>query len=78
MEIIDELEIEPRGFYCGSAFLFSSNEKHKSNILIRTFTFENGIVTCNAGGGIVSDSTWESEYQESLDKISRLMEILED
>lgn len=77
MEIIEELEIEPRGFYCGSAFLFSNNGKHQSNILIRTFTFQDEIVTCNAGGGIVADSTWESEYQESLDKISRLMEVLE-
>lgn len=73
MEIIEELEYEPRGFYCGSIFYFSNNNKHQSNILIRTFTFNDGEVTCNAGGGIVADSNCDNEYQESLDKISRLM-----
>lgn len=77
MEIIEELETSPRSFYCGSAFLFSINNKHQSNILIRSFVFDKERVTCWAGGGIVSDSTCEAEYQESLDKISRLMEILE-
>ena len=44
-----------------------------SNILIRGFLFAEGEVTCWAGGGIVADSNWEDEYQESLDKISKLM-----
>lgn len=77
MEIINEVESADRGFYCGSVFYFSNNNKHQSNILIRTFIFEDGTVTCNAGGGIVADSDCESEYKESLDKISKLMETLE-
>lgn len=76
MEIISELEETPRSFYCGSTFYLSSNNKLNSNILIRGFLFEEGSVTCWAGGGIIADSHWEDEYQESLDKISKLMASL--
>ena len=76
MEIISELEQVPRSFYCGSSFYFSSNNMMSSNILIRGFLFENNEVTCWAGGGIVADSKWEDEYQESLDKISKLMQAI--
>jgi para-aminobenzoate synthetase component 1 len=76
MEIIAELEQAPRSFYCGSSFYISSNKKMNSNILIRGFLFNSNNVTCWAGGGIVADSNWEDEYQESLDKISKLMQSL--
>lgn len=76
MEIISELEASPRSFYCGSSFYISSNKNMNSNILIRGFLFEQELVTCWAGGGIVADSKWEDEYQESLDKISKLMASL--
>lgn len=74
MEIINELEAKPRSFYCGSLFYCSGN-KLDSNILIRTFELDKttGIIETWAGGGIVSDSDAEGEYQESLDKISRLI-----
>ena len=77
MEIISELEEGGRGFYCGSTFYHSCNGHFNSNILIRTFEFENGIMTCWAGGGITIESTWKSEYKESLDKISRLIKAIE-
>ena len=76
MEIIQELEDQARSFYCGSSFYWSSNQRFSSNILIRSFLFEDGNVYCWGGGGIVADSKWEDEYQESLDKVSRLMESL--
>jgi para-aminobenzoate synthetase component I len=77
MEIINELEAKHRGFYCGSIF-YCSGEKLDSNILIRTFEINNdtGEINIWAGGGIVSDSEIDAEYQESLDKISRLIEII--
>lgn len=77
MEIINELEIKPRGFYCGSLF-YCSGENLDSSILIRTFEVDKttGIIEAWAGGGIVSDSNAEGEYQESLDKISRLIEAI--
>lgn len=78
MEIIKELEDFDRRFYCGSCFAISSNQKVTSNILIRSFIFdyETRKVTCWAGGGIVADSDGEEEYQESLDKISKLIEAI--
>lgn len=78
MQIISELEAEPRGFYCGSVFAYSCNDIFNSSILIRTFTFSAQEVTCAAGGGITIDSNWQDEYQESLDKISKLMKCLSD
>ena len=76
MEIITELEQSPRMFYCGSSFYFASNGKMNSNIVRRGFLFEEQKVTGWAGGGIVADSKWEEEYQESLDKISKLMQAI--
>ncbi len=76
MEIIGELEEFPRSFYCGSSFYYSCNGKFSSNILIRSFLFQEGEVFTWSGGGIIADSKWELEYQESLDKISRLMASL--
>ena len=76
MEIIDELEDKPRSFYCGSSFYQSANGNFNSNILIRSFLFQDSEVTCWAGGGIVDDSQWQSEYQESLDKISKLIKCI--
>ncbi|MEH6344512.1 MAG: anthranilate synthase component I family protein [Bermanella sp.] len=73
MEIISELEDKQRSFYCGSSFYQSTNGNFNSNILIRSFLFHEGEVTCWAGGGIVDDSEWQSEYQESLDKVSKLI-----
>lgn len=76
MEIISELECFDREFYCGSTFYYSANDDFSSNILIRSFVFKDGEVKCWAGGGITIDSKWELEYQESLDKVSRLMNAL--
>jgi para-aminobenzoate synthetase component 1 len=77
MEIISELEEFPRSFYCGSSFYYSCNGKFSSNILIRSFLFQQGDLFTWSGGGIIADSTWQLEYQESLDKISRLMASLQ-
>ena len=77
MEIISELEGFPRSFYCGSSFYYSCNGKFSSNILIRSFLFKQGDLYTWSGGGIIADSKWELEYQESLDKISRLMASLQ-
>jgi len=76
MEIIAELENFPRSFYCGSSFYYSVNGNFSSNILIRSFLFQNDEILTWSGGGIIADSRWELEYQESLDKISRLMDSL--
>jgi para-aminobenzoate synthetase component 1 len=76
MEIIDELEINRRGIYCGSIAYLSAHGRFDSNIAIRTLLREGSKIHCWGGGGIVADSVCSSEYQESLDKIENLMQAL--
>ncbi|MCL5257029.1 MAG: aminodeoxychorismate synthase component I [Chloroflexi bacterium] len=77
MEIISELEKIARGVYCGSAGYISLAGDMDTSIAIRTFTFKQEMVYFQAGGGIVSDSDPEAEYQETLDKARGLMLALE-
>ncbi|MCJ8313979.1 MAG: anthranilate synthase component I family protein [Saccharospirillaceae bacterium] len=72
MQIIDELEDQSRSLYCGSMFALSCNKQLHSNILIRSFIYFEQTLRCYAGGGIVMDSDPQSEYQESLSKVSIL------
>ncbi|MBU3022930.1 aminodeoxychorismate synthase component I [Aestuariibacter sp. A3R04] len=77
MEIIDELEPHRRNVYCGSIFYLGLRQDMDSSILIRTLLAENGYLHCWAGGGIVIDSVATEEYQETLDKVSRILPVLE-
>ncbi|MCB1614398.1 MAG: chorismate-binding protein, partial [Pseudomonadales bacterium] len=77
MEIIDQLETTRRSVYCGSLFYVGLDGNMDSNIMIRTILCENGKIHCWGGGGIVADSQWEHEYQESLDKIDSLLKALD-
>ncbi len=77
MEIIAELEPDPRQSYCGSLLYLSADGRMDSNIAIRTFVSDSGVMRGWAGGGIVADSRWEQEYQETFDKIGSLLRLLE-
>lgn len=82
MEIINELEEVSRDIYCGSIAYFSFNGNMDSSITIRTLLCESsheksGNIYCWGGGGIVADSKVEEEYQESIDKVSNLLQTLE-
>lgn len=77
MEIIDELEPDRRNVYCGSIFYVGHRQDMDSSILIRTLLAENGRLHCWAGGGIVADSVAGDEYQETLDKVSKILPVLE-
>ncbi len=76
MEIIEELESGSRGVYCGSIGYITNNGDMDSNIAIRTVSCDGEQLTCWGGGGIVADSDVDDEYQESLDKINRILNIL--
>lgn len=78
MEIIAELEPQPRDVYCGSIFWMTADGRFGSNILIRTFLAQGGKLYGWAGAGIVSDSTPEGEYQECMDKLSGFMSTFAD
>ncbi len=77
MEIIAELETNPRGMYCGSIGYISANGRMDTNIAIRTLEARQGELICWGGGGIVADSIPEQEYQEALHKVGNLMKALE-
>jgi para-aminobenzoate synthetase component I len=76
MEIIDELEPHRRNAWCGSIGYLSRCSNMDSNIAIRTLTAEQNQLYCSAGGGIVADSVMDEEYQETLDKVARILPCL--
>ncbi|PIB52620.1 aminodeoxychorismate synthase component I [Pseudomonas sp. 2995-1] len=77
MQIIDELEPTRRGLYCGSLVYLDIRGEMDSSIAIRSLLVKDGQVCCWGGGGIVADSQWEAEYQESLTKVRVLLQTLE-
>lgn len=77
MEIIDELETMPRGFYTGSMGYVAPGPSFDFNILIRSFTlFSDGTLDFKAGSGIVADSDPRREYMETLYKVEALAQAL--
>ncbi|WP_145541935.1 aminodeoxychorismate synthase component 1 [Yersinia alsatica] len=77
MEIIEQLEPQRRNAYCGNIGYISCCGTMDTNITIRTLLTENGKIYCSAGGGIVADSQEQAEYQETFDKIARILPQLE-
>ena len=78
MEIIEELEPQRRNAWCGSIGYLSFCGNMDTSITIRTLTAQNGQLYCSAGGGIVADSQEAAEYQETFDKVNRILRILEE
>ncbi len=76
MEIIEELEPDRRGVYCGSIGYIGFDGNMDTNIAIRTMTYHQNKIYFSAGGGIVQDSVLEEEYQESFDKAAALIEVI--
>jgi para-aminobenzoate synthetase component 1 len=67
MEILHDLEDGPRDAYCGAIGFIAPDGTMRFNVAIRTVSiFEGGEAIFNVGGGIVFDSTAESEYEECL------------
>ncbi len=73
MEIIRELEAEPRGVYCGAVGLIDKRGA-AFNVAIRTLSIRDGRAQMGVGGGIVWDSDSASEYAECLLKARFLTE----
>lgn len=77
MQIIDELEPTRRGLYCGSLLYLDVRGEMDSSIAIRSLLVKDGQICCWGGGGIVADSDWQAEYQESITKVKILLETLQ-
>ncbi len=77
MEIIEELEPNRRGVYCGSIAYIGFDGNMDSNITIRTLVHSENSIRFWAGGGIVNDSVKAEEYQECFDKAAAMISLLQ-
>ncbi|WP_293027585.1 anthranilate synthase component I [Natronococcus sp.] len=81
MEIIDDLEAEPRGLYGGGVGYYSWTGDADFAIVIRTATVEDegerDRITVQAGAGLVADSDPTAEYEETEKKMGGVLAALE-
>ena len=68
MEIIDELEDEGRGPYCGALGWFDEGGDMDLSVAIRTILLSGRSASYRVGGGITLGSDPHDEWRESLDK----------
>ncbi|MBF0493090.1 MAG: aminodeoxychorismate synthase component I [Deltaproteobacteria bacterium] len=66
MEIIKNLEPHGRGIYTGALGWMDTSGDFLFNLAIRTLEIYQGKASFCVGGGIVMDSDFESEYEETL------------
>ncbi|MEU3273597.1 aminodeoxychorismate synthase component I [Saccharomonospora sp. NPDC006951] len=76
LDLIAELEGEPRGCYTGAMGLASPVAGLELNVAIRTFEIRPGEVAVGVGGGITADSDPEAEWRECLHKAAPLEALL--
>jgi para-aminobenzoate synthetase component 1 len=76
MEVIEELEPQRRGIYCGAIGYIGFDGSMDTSIAIRTLVQSDGSVRFWSGGGIVHDSQADAEYQETKDKAAALLRLL--
>ncbi len=79
MQIIEELEGFRRALYCGNIGVIGPRSPEGQgassmalNIAIRTILMQDDRAYLYAGGGIVSDSSHDMEYQETLHKVAAM------
>lgn len=78
MEIIDELEADARGAYAGCIGYFGAQGQMDTCIVLRTAVIKDGVMSVQAGAGIVHDSVNESEQQECVNKAKALFKAAEE
>jgi anthranilate synthase component 1 len=77
MEIIAEMETQPRGPYGGAVGYVSFSGNMDMAITIRTACIAGEAMTVRAGAGIVADSDPERERQETVNKAMAIQAALE-
>ncbi len=78
MEIIDELERDARGPYGGCIGYFGSEGEMDTCIVLRTAIVKDGVMSVQAGAGIVHDSVNASEQMECVNKAKALFKAAEE
>jgi anthranilate synthase component 1 len=73
MQIIHDLECQPRGPYGGVVGYLSYDGSMDTCITLRTMVMQAQAVHIQAGAGIVADSDPPGEYQETLNKAGALI-----
>ena len=76
MEIIHELEAQPRGLYTGAIGYFGFNGESQFNIAIRTLEIRDNIFSFGVGSGITIDSDPQKEFEETEHKAAGLLQAL--
>ncbi len=76
MQIIEELEPNRRGVYCGAIGYIGFDGNMDTNITIRTAIYHQNTIRFWAGGGIVADSEMQKEYRETWDKASSMLALI--
>jgi len=76
MELLGELEGEPRDAYTGSMGYLGLDGSLDLNILIRTLAVRENVVEFRTGAGIVADSNPEFELEETRAKARGLLRAL--
>jgi anthranilate synthase component I len=78
MEIIDELEKDARGAYAGCIGYFGADGDMDTCIVLRTAVVKDGVMSVQAGAGIVHDSDAALEQQECINKAKALFRAAEE
>jgi len=77
MEIIHELEPIKRGIYSGAVGYLGWNGGMDTAIAIRTAVIKDGVLSIQAGAGIVADSIPKYEWKETLNKARAMVKAVE-
>jgi len=76
MQIINELEPNPRGPYGGSVGYFGFSGNMDMSIIIRSFYIKKNKLYFQAGAGIVADSIPSNEYEETKSKSKAMLNAI--
>ncbi|MFQ5518156.1 MAG: anthranilate synthase component I family protein, partial [Acidimicrobiia bacterium] len=76
MEMIAGLEPETRGPYAGAFGYLDGSGDLDMAIMIRTLVVQNGTIHLQAGAGVVHDSVPQREFDETLHKVSALLDAV--